>query len=121
MHPIARDLTDKPTLYLTVVIAKGVVAHRRHWTTSFFADTDSGRVLGRGTVRGILDTKTSEVIAHQAGREHWALQQVPFTNFRRASNVSNEYYASKNEHCKRVEDVKHAFHVSVVVKAVTAL
>ena len=76
MHPIARDLTDEPTLYLTVVNAKGVVAHRRHWTTSFFADTDSGRVLGRGTVRGILDTKTSEVIAHQAGREHYVVEAV---------------------------------------------
>ena len=74
MHLIARDLTDEPTHYLTVVMAKGVVAHRRHWTTSFFANTDSGRVQGRSTVRGILDTKTS-----------------------------------------------HAFHVSVVVKAVTAL
>ena len=29
----ARDLTNKLTLYLTVVIAKGVVAHLRHWTT----------------------------------------------------------------------------------------
>ena len=76
MHLIARDLTDEPTHYLTVVMAKGVVAHRRHWTTSFFANTDSGRVQGRGTVRGILDTKTSEVIAHQAGREHYVVEAV---------------------------------------------
>ena len=76
VHPIARDFTDKPTLYLTVVIAKGVVAHLRHWTTPVFADTESGRVLGRGTVCGILDTKTSEVTAHQAGREHYVVEAV---------------------------------------------